>query len=68
MFSESRGQLENSKSLFSEKINDSFGDSIVRDVFEPLECEQQKLDFSWEEAEVKKAEIMSILIELRTIL
>ena len=66
MFSEARGQLSNSKATFSEKVNDSFGSAIVRDVYEPFDL--QKLDFAWDEAEVKKMEIMTILMELRIIL
>lgn len=68
MFSETRGKLNNSKSTFSEKVNDSFGNSIVRDVYNPFESDLQKLDFAWDEAEVKKMEIITLLIELRTIL
>lgn len=68
MFSEARGQLNNSKSQFIEKINDSFGNSIVKEVYEPIEGELQRLNFAWDEAEVKKMEIMAILMELRTIL
>lgn len=68
MFSEVRGQSSNSKSTFSERVNDSFGSAIVRDVFEPFEGDLKKLDFAWNEAEVKKMEIMTLLIELRTIL
>ncbi|WP_456082177.1 hypothetical protein [Leptotrichia sp.] len=68
MFSEVRGQLSNSKSTFSERVNDSFGSAIVRDVFELFEGDLQKLDFAWDEAEVKKMEIMTLLMELRTIL
>lgn len=68
MFSEARGHLENSKSDFLEKINDSFGDSIVREVYEPIENDIQKLGFTWDEAEVRKMEIMALLMELRTIL
>ena len=56
MFSEVRGQLNNSKSIFSEKVND------------PFEGDLQKLDFAWDEAEVKKMEVMTLLMELRTIL
>ena len=68
MFSEVRGQLSNSKSTFSEKVNDSFGSAIVRDVYEPFEGDLQKLDFAWDEAEAKKMEIMALLMDLRTIL
>ena len=68
MFSEELGQFSNCKSTFSERVNDSFGSAIVRDVFEPFEGDLQKLDFAWDEAEVKKMEIMTLLMELRTIL
>ena len=68
MFSEAQGQLENSKSQFIEKINDNFGNSIVREVYEPIEGELQKMNFAWDEAEVRRMEIMSLLLELRTIL
>lgn len=68
MFSEARGRLNNSKSTFSEKIHDSFGNSIVKDVYEPLEGELQKMDFAWDEAEARKVEIKMILLELRTII
>lgn len=49
MFSEVRSQLINSKSIFSEKVNDSFGNSIVRDVYDSFEGDLQKLDFAWDE-------------------
>lgn len=68
MFSEVRGHLENSKSQFKEKINDSFGNSVVREVYEPVEGELQKLNFAWDEAEVRKMEIVTLLMELRTII
>lgn len=68
MFSEVRGKLSNNKSTFSEKVNDSFGNAIVKDVYNPFESDLQKLDFAWDEAEVKKMEIMTLLMELRTIL
>jgi hypothetical protein len=68
MFSAVRGQLNNSKSIFLEKVNDSFGNSIVRDVYEPFEGDVQKLGFAWDEAEVKKIEVKTLLMELRTIL
>lgn len=68
MFSEPQGQLKNSKLCFYEKIDDTFGDSIVRDIYEPLERNLQNLVFAWNEAEVKKMEIISLLIELRTII
>ena len=42
MFSETRGKLNNSKSTFSEKVNDSFGNSIVRDVYNPFESDRRQ--------------------------
>ena len=68
MFSEVRGCLGNSKSNFSEKINDSFSNSIVSGVYEPIENDMQKLEFAWDESEVRKMEIVALLMELRTIL
>jgi hypothetical protein len=68
MFSEVHGQLNSSKSTFSEKVNDSFGNSIINDVYDPFEMDLQKFDFAWNEAEVKKMEIVALLMELRTIL
>lgn len=68
MFSEAKGQLENSKSQFSDKINDGFGNSIVREVYEPIESDLQKLGFAWDESEARKTDIMALLMELRTIL
>ena len=68
MFSEVHGQLINSKVNFSEKVNDSFGHAIVREVYEPFEMEIQGLGVVWDEAEVRKMEIMALLTELRCIL
>lgn len=67
MFSEVRGQLSNSKLTFSEKVNDSFGNAIVRDVYDHFEGDLQKVNLAWDEAEVRKTEIMALLMELRTI-
>lgn len=68
MFNEARGHLNNSKTVFLEKINDSFGHAIVRDVHEPMGSELQKIEYAWNEAEIKKMEIKSILMELRMII
>lgn len=68
MFSEIIGQLNNSKTVFSEKVNDNFGNSIVHDGYEPFERNLQQLSFAWNEAEVKKTEITALLLELRMIL
>lgn len=68
MFDEVNGLLSYSKDTFSQKVKDSFGSSLVRDVYEPLEATLGKARLAWQEAEIKKAEIMALLIELRTIL
>lgn len=68
MFSESIGQLNNSKTNFSQKVDDSFGNSIINDGYEPFECDLQQLSFAWRDSEVKKAEISALLLELRMIL
>jgi hypothetical protein len=68
MFSEVSYQLNSSKFNFTDNVNDSFGNSIINDVYEPFESCLQKLDIVWNEAVVKEIEINSLLIELRTIL
>ena len=68
MFSEVRGQLSNSETTFSAKVNDSFGNAIVKDIYDPFKNDLQKLDLVWNEAEIKKMEIMALFVELRTIL
>lgn len=68
MFNEVYEQLNNSKLNFSEKVNDSFGNAIVNDIYDPIERNVYKLDFAWKEAEVSNLEIRAILMELRTIL
>lgn len=68
MFSEPKGKLNNSKSVFSEKIDDTFGNSIVQEAYEPFDREIQQLSFAWDESEMRKAEITALLIELRMIL
>jgi len=68
MFSEVRGALNSSKLTFLEKVNDSFGNSIINDVYEPFEKDLQNLSLAWDEAEAKNAEIMALLIQLRIII
>jgi hypothetical protein len=68
MFSEPRGHLHNSKAVFEEKVNDAFGHSIVTSAYEPFEQSLQQLSCAWDEAEMQKASIVALLLELRTIL
>lgn len=68
MFSEISGALSSSHQSFEESIKDSFGNSIINDVYVPLENELNNIMLAWEEAEIKKAEIQALLMELRMIL
>lgn len=68
IFDDVKFRLNNSKLNFSEKVNDSFGRSIVNDVYEPFELDLQKMSFAWEEAESRKKEIMTCLMNLRMII
>lgn len=68
MFNDERDRLGGSKSRFAENVNDSFGRSVVRDVYEPIEAELKRMDISWEEAEAKRIAVSAMLTELRLIL
>lgn len=68
MFNEVQGMINNSKLNFSEKVDDAFGDSIVQEVYEPIEKDLQNLLFAWDESEMRRIEINALLMELRTIL
>lgn len=68
MFDEVIGRLNVSESTFSEKVNDRFGNSILNELYDPFKNNLRKLHMAWNEAEVKRAEIEGLLMELRTIL
>ena len=68
MFEETINSLRHSRSLFEDKVQDSFGRSINDKVFDPTDNELERLEGAYTEAEVKKREINAITMELRTIL
>ena len=68
MFNEARFSLERSKDTFNNNVKDSFGHSIVSDVYEPVTAEIARLQICYEESELKKREIQVITAELRMIL
>ena len=68
MFSEAEGELRWQKESFSEKVRDSFGQSIINHIYEPFGREVNLLAMAAEEAELKRTEIMALTMELRTIL
>ena len=56
------------KDNFSNHVRDNFGDSIVSDVLEPIESEEERLHYEYELAAAKMTEIKMITAELRLIL
>lgn len=68
MFEDTISNLHQSRDAFSSKIQDSFGKSIEDKVFEPANCELNKLEGVYSEAELKMYEINAIIMELRTII
>lgn len=68
MFEDTINSLRQSRSAFEDKVQDSFGRSINDKVFDPTDNELGRLEGAYNEAELKKLEIQSITMELRTIL
>ena len=68
MFEDVINRVRQVKEEFQDHISDSFGRSIVNDVFDPLEAEEQKLHYEYEMAEGKMNEVKVLTAELRMIL
>ena len=68
MFEQPKNNLQQCRSIFDAKVQDSFGKSIDERMFEPAEGEIGKLEVSYAEAEMKMHEINAITLELRTII
>lgn len=68
MFNENRQKLAGCKNAFYDQVRDSFGASIVADMFEPLESALDNLQQGYEQAKMEKAEISLLTAELRMIL
>ena len=68
MFEETINCLRQCRSLFDDKVQDSFGRAIDDEVFDLVDNELGRLEGAYNEAELKKLEINAITLELRTIL
>lgn len=68
MFEDTIENVMQTKENFSGHVRDSFGNSIVSDIMDPLESEEQKLCHAYEAAEVKMTEIKVITAELRLLI
>lgn len=68
MFSESYIWLDHSKTTFFENVNDSFGESIVKSVYDPCLENVKKLNLVWADAELQKNEVNMLIAELRMII
>ncbi len=68
MFEETINGVKQVKEDFSNQVRDSFGSSIISDVFENLEKEEEKLRLEYEIAETKMSSIKAITAELRLII
>lgn len=68
MFSEVEFSISRSNDNFGNSVKDSFGHSIVNEVYEPIGQDINDLQRGYDEAELKKREIQMLTFELRTIL
>jgi len=67
MFEDTINNVLHTKERFGNIVKDSFGASVINDVMEPLETEEQKLRHEYEMAEIKMAQIKMMTVELRLI-
>ncbi len=67
MFEDTINNVLHTKEHFGNIVNDSFGASVINDVMDPLETEEQKLHHEYEIAEIKMAQIKTMTMELRLI-
>ena len=67
MFDDARFSLRRSKEAFADNVQDDFGESILQDMFEPLEREVSHLQQTDREADQEIRSIKMLLRELRAI-
>ncbi len=67
MFEDTINNVLHTKEHFGNIVKDSFGASVINDVMDPLETEEQKLHHEYEIAEMKMAQIKTMTMELRLI-
>ena len=68
MFEDIINDTARTKDNFNSHVRDTFGDSIVSDVLEPIASEEERLHQAYELAAAKMTEIKMITAELRLIL
>ena len=67
MFDDAKFSLRRSKEDFADNVQDDFGESILQDMFEPLEREVSHLQQTDREADQEICSIKMLLQELRAI-
>lgn len=67
MFDDARFSLRRSKEAFADNVQDDFGESILQDMFEPLEREASHLQQTDREADQEIRSVKMLLRELRAI-
>lgn len=67
MFDDARFSLRRSKEAFADNVQDDFGESILQDMFEPLEREDSHLQQTDREADQEIRSVKMLLRELRAI-
>lgn len=67
MFDDAKFSLRRSKEDFADNVQDDFGESILQDMFEPLEREVSHLQQTDREADQEIRSIKMLLQELRAI-
>lgn len=68
VFDESMQNLQNNKNDLEENLQDSFGQALLQDVFEPLENSVRQLQFTDESSTCEATAIKGLLAELRMII
>ena len=67
MIDEIRTRLGNCKNEFENNVQDSFGQNIRQDIYEPFEAELASVDQAMEESKNEQQMIKNLLTALRTI-
>lgn len=67
IFKDINHNLKNELNIFQENIQDSFGNSIIKEVYHPMISDINTLETTEENIEIKLMEIESNLQEIRLI-
>ena len=68
MIEEVRTALANARANFESNVQDTFGQSVLQEVYQPFEAELAALQQSFEEAESEQQTIKNLLGTLRAII